>query len=108
MDYIKVDDCKDGYLYKIYSRNLTYGIYSKQSGGFLGIRYKWNEYLDVEYHMDTGGTVTPHEEIKECPMKDLKERYLIKMGMYPNYYIEPWRYSWEDNDLIFDWIKENT
>lgn len=78
-DYIKLSDCKKGYLYKIHSRNLDYGIYDGNNG-FIGIREKFNnKYLFTEYHYDQGppfGTVKPFEEICELPDDILPEEIL--------------------------------
>ena len=68
---IPLDQCKSGYLYKIFSRNLSYGIFTNSDGGFIGIRQKFGyEYLFVEYHMDLNNhcaTVCPKEELCQSP-----------------------------------------
>jgi len=69
---IPANQCKFGYLYKIFSRNLRFGIFTGGDyGGFLGIREKFGyEYLFTEYHYDLGGrcgTVSPKEEICQSP-----------------------------------------
>lgn len=70
-EYIKLENCKHGYLYKINSRNLDYGVFNEKDKGFIGIREKFGQtYLFTEYHWDTGapyGTVTPIEEISKIP-----------------------------------------
>lgn len=69
-DYIPLEKCKKGYVYKIHSRNLSYGVYDGNEG-FIGIREKFGDrYLFTEYHYDQGapyGTVKPFEEICELP-----------------------------------------
>jgi hypothetical protein len=92
-EYLKIDDCVHGSLYKIDARNFGLGVYSKKEQGFVGIRYKFGtEYLDLEFHWDTGtpfGTVKPLEYIGECPhevsddnkdllgwLKEKREEYL--------------------------------
>lgn len=69
-DYIPLAECKKGFVYKIHSRNLGYGVYDGQ-GGFIGIREKLgSRYLFAEFHYDTGapyGTVKPLELICELP-----------------------------------------
>lgn len=68
-DYIVLNECKHGYLYKVFSRNLSLGIFNEKTLGFTGIRNKFDyEYLDTEYHWDTKfGTVHPKKELEECP-----------------------------------------
>ena len=69
-DYIKLDQCKERFLYKIHSRNLKYGVFNGKSG-FIGIRFKFEtEYLFTELHWDVGppyGTVRPFNEICKIP-----------------------------------------
>lgn len=69
--YIKLEDCKDGNLYKINSRNLSLGIFIKEENGFVGIRQKFGQrYLFIEYHWDTGapyGTVKPQNDLGGTP-----------------------------------------
>ena len=71
MDRIKLEDCKHRRLYRIYSRNLSFGIFNEKAKGFIGIREKFgNLYLFTEYHWDTGppfGTVHPKEELELLP-----------------------------------------
>jgi len=71
MDYIKLIDCRDKYLYKIYARNFSYGVFSNDSSGFIGIRNKFEEvYLFMEYHWDCGvplGTVKPIKKLFRLP-----------------------------------------
>lgn len=62
---ISLENCKNRYLYKIKSRNLSLGVFNEEVKGFIGIRLKFNhEFLFTEYHWDTGapfGTVKPIE-----------------------------------------------
>lgn len=73
MDYIAMQDCKGGVLYRIDSRNLYTGVYDEVTQGFTGIRTKFGDrYLFEEYHWDKGmpfGTVKPIEPICECPIE---------------------------------------
>lgn len=91
-DYIKLEDCKERFLYKIFSRNLSYGVYDGNSG-FIGIRNKFGmDYLFTEYHWDTGppfGTVHPKEEICEVPKNIQCKEY------------DGWK---RDNIELFDWL----
>lgn len=68
-DYIKLEDLKDGYLYKILARNAGYGIYC--DGGFYISRWKFGRnYIFVEIHWDLSdsfGTVKPLKEIEISP-----------------------------------------
>jgi hypothetical protein len=56
-----VDQLVEGQVYRIYSRNLVIGVWVPHpevgfDNGFIGIREKFgDEYLDSEYHHDTGG-----------------------------------------------------
>jgi len=63
-DYIKIPECINRGVYKIYSRNLAFGAFNGESG-FLGIREKFGQrYIFTEYHRDsseTYGTVNPIE-----------------------------------------------
>ncbi len=71
LNYIKLPDCEHGAVYKIHSRNLSYGVFNKDANGFIGIRSKFgSRYLFTEYHWDTGepfGTVKPISKICEAP-----------------------------------------
>jgi hypothetical protein len=66
-NYIAAGDCIDRHIYRIHSRNLKYGIYKEESGGFIGLREKFgSRFLFEEYHADTGGvygTVCPKEDL---------------------------------------------
>jgi len=71
-NYIKIEDCKNRYTYEINSRNLSYGVFDQNDGGFIGIREKFGDtYLFREYHWDLGannfGTVQPLKEIEILP-----------------------------------------
>lgn len=77
--YIPIEQCVKYGLYKIYSRNLTLGVYDG-NGGFVGIREKFgDEYLFTEYHWDTGepfGTVMPLELIEICSIEPTEDMYI--------------------------------
>jgi len=75
MSYIKPEDCKDGGLYRIRSRNLQLGVYRAECNSFIGIRekYDWLQ-LAEELHWDAGepyGTVQPIEFVEDCPIRPL-------------------------------------
>ena len=69
-DYIRLDACLPGHVYKIMSRNLGHGVYDGL-GGFIGIREKFGDrYLFTEYHWDKGppyGTVHPETDLGPLP-----------------------------------------
>jgi hypothetical protein len=97
-EYIKINDCKVGTLYRLHARNFSYGIYageSRSGHGFIGIRYKFKDvYLFTEYHWDDGppfGTVKPFTAICEIPNNiDIK-----------NVYFEE---NKENYDNLFNWL----
>jgi len=70
-NYVKVEDCKHGYLYFILARNSKVGVYNEKTRGFIISRHKFgNNYLFEEYHWDyneTFGTTKPILEIEKCP-----------------------------------------
>lgn len=69
-DYIKMEDCEKGYIYKISSRNLRLGVYDGNQG-FIGVREKFGTlYLFTEFHYDQGppyGTVFPMAKLTPLP-----------------------------------------
>ena len=69
--YIALAECVDRGVYRISSRNLSIGVYQKETKGFIGIRTKFGaRYLATEFHWDTGepfGTVTPIAQIGVLP-----------------------------------------
>lgn len=69
-NYIPMAECEKGFLYRIHSRNLRFGVYDGNEG-FIGIREKFGSlYLFTEYHWDQGppyGTVRPLECLDKIP-----------------------------------------
>ena len=69
-NYIPLIDCRKGHVYRLNSRNLSFGVFDGQKG-FIGIREKFgNRFLFTEDHWDCGapfGTVHPLEEIGKLP-----------------------------------------
>lgn len=67
---IKIEDLKDGFLYKIRARNADYGIWKSETQTFVISRIKWNDnYLFEEVHYNADkwhGTATPLEEIEKA------------------------------------------
>jgi hypothetical protein len=74
---IPLDECVDHGLYRLLSRNLSYGVFRKDCNGFVGLRNKFGlEYLSVEYHRDIGlplGSASPKGLVGTCPIYDLRE-----------------------------------
>lgn len=66
---IPLGECKNRVLYRIKSRNLSFGVFCQETGGFIGLHEKFGYvYIFEEYHRDSGqplGTVTPLEELPE-------------------------------------------
>jgi len=75
MNYIPLDECRHGGLYKIHARNFYLGVFNFLNSGFIGVREKFgNKFLFTEFHWDTGppfGTVKPIKLIEECPVEDI-------------------------------------
>jgi hypothetical protein len=69
--YLPIDECENRGVYRISSRNLSIGVFVKETSGFIGIRQKFSDlFLFQEYHNDTGapfGTVFPKEKIGQLP-----------------------------------------
>ncbi|HET7713885.1 MAG TPA: hypothetical protein VFK94_06620 [Patescibacteria group bacterium] len=67
---IPMNDCHTRHLYRLYSRNLDFGVYDG-AGGFIGIREKFDSrFLFTEYHREVGspvGTVQPLEDLGPIP-----------------------------------------
>jgi len=62
---ISLSECKKRRVYKLHSRNLSFGVFDGDTG-FIGIRTKFgSRFMDTEYHWDTGppfGTAHPDED----------------------------------------------
>ena len=73
-NYLKVDELKAGYLYRIRARNARIGIWMPDKGEFLISRNKFgNNYLFEEIHWDLSdhfGTVRPKYEIEKAPFNE--------------------------------------
>lgn len=96
---IPIEQCCDGWLYRLYSRNLNLGVYRKADKGFVGIRSKFGaRSLFTEFHWDTGrpfGTSNPLEAICECPIECVNETPCEK-------HVE----KHVENSLLFEWIEQ--
>ncbi len=67
MDYIALDECQEGTVYRLHSRNLSCGVFDGKNS-FIGIREKFDHlFLDSEVHRDDRGTAVPLEPIGEIP-----------------------------------------
>jgi hypothetical protein len=83
---IKLEDCKDSYLYFIDARRASIGIYSKKDLGFITSRDKFgSNFLSTEFHYDIGkivpemthyGTASPIKEIEFVP--EMNDRDKLK------------------------------
>jgi len=130
MEKIPIDDLKTGHIYKLNSRNLSYGVYDGDDG-FIGIRTKFkNRYLFTEYHWDTEdhkpyGTVRTMEDtgiiVPNCiPLIEYHfQQYDSITGREIKYdnKAKRWRYSDDDdsfpgphrsflNPNLFKWMEE--
>lgn len=69
--YLRKEQLIHGHVYAIQSRNLTTGAYNEETGGFNGIRTKFDRrYIFEEYHWDNGppyGTVHPQADLGPLP-----------------------------------------
>lgn len=74
LDYLKVNELRDGYLYRIAARNASCGIWTKRHGGFVISRNKFgSNYLFIEYHWDVckwHGTVKPFNLLEKAPFNE--------------------------------------
>lgn len=69
-DYIKMEDLKDGFLYRILARNAAYGVWVADRKGFVISRWKFGDnFTFVEFHYDCENfaTAQPVEEIEKSP-----------------------------------------
>lgn len=105
--YIYLEDCKHGWLYRIFSRNLRFGVFISEVQGFVGIREKFDHlYLFTEYHYDTGapfGTAWPRDELELCPITDLEESH-EQERINPN--TGKTEKFLATNKPLFDWLKQ--
>ena len=115
-EHIPLAECKHGGLYRIFSRNLSLGVFNKPSQGFIGIREKFgHHYLFTEYHWDTGppfGTVHPKELLEMVPdeiepveevMVEATEEILSRYDFHPHEIGDQIRI---ENKGLFKWLEE--
>lgn len=91
--YIKISDLKNGYAYKICSRNAYVGIWSADKSAFIVSRYGFSDkpYVCEEYHCDIllsneilednsiniMGTAKPLHLIEKAPFENFDNELLI-------------------------------
>jgi len=94
MNYLKLDECQIRAVYRVHSRNLTFGAFDGNDG-FVGIRTKFNSrFLFTEYHYNAlaFATVRPLEKVGEVPasisldlsfgaMNEIDQRPLVFEGI---------------------------
>ena len=96
---LSIEECVTRRLYKIKSRNLTYGVYNGNEG-FLGIRFKMGgQFLFTEFHWDQGppyGTVYGVEDTGIDLPEDieLKETVSLPDNRFSSY------------APLYEWLKE--
>ena len=75
-NYIRLEDCEDGCLYRLRSRNLAIGVFSQEMRGFVGIREKFGaKFLELEYgytQEPSFGSATAVQKLEKCPIGELK------------------------------------
>lgn len=114
--YIPLSECKHGALYRIFSRNLSLGVFNEAAQGFIGIREKFGRYyLFTEYHWDTGapfGTVHPKELLEMVPddipstedvMVEATEEILSRWASHS---YEVGQQVGIENEVLFKWLEE--
>jgi hypothetical protein len=81
--YLKVEELKPCYLYRIKARNGTVGLWNPTKGQFTLSRYKFGDnytFGEVHWDLDTSfGTVKPWEELEKSPfeLEDLRDRVMV-------------------------------
>lgn len=91
---IPIPDCVKGRLYKIDSRNLSFGVYDGKEG-FIGIRTKFGRrYLATEFHWDQGPPFGTVHSIEDTAVDVPEEIEVVEHG--PEY---------EKNEPLFEWLE---
>ena len=94
--YIKMENLKNGYCYKILARNAYVGVWISQMKAFMISRYKMGDYpfLFYEYHWDTNdaihfpyGTAKPMAIIEKFPFK-IKDDYTDEESKQISHYLD--------------------
>lgn len=96
-EYIGIEDCRHGALYRIDARNFSFGIYDEYTQSFTGIRTKFGmQSLFPEIHWDTGppyGTAKPLEFLEQSPFVDSNLRYIYINNKDYYFEIKNWLFS---------------
>lgn len=85
--FLSLEECKDGYLYKIHARCASYGIFREKHSDFMILRTKfYDTFLFEEIHFDASmehGTAKPLKEIEKSPFtgEDMEEIF-VEDGKY--------------------------
>jgi len=102
-DYIKMEDLKDGYLYKIIARNAQYGIWRAKTKGFTISRIKFRDnFMFEEHHYDCESfpTAQPIEKIEKSPFNtdDFDLIYITKDGIK--------YFGYKDEKLVLEYLNK--
>jgi hypothetical protein len=100
-NYLKMDELKDGYLYKIIARNASYGIWKADTKGFIISRIKCGDnYVFEEYHYDCEAfaTAQPLEEIEKSPF-DTKDFVYDDVG--------PHTIQFRNKDAVLEYLNNS-
>lgn len=93
---IPLDECVDGWYYKVHGRGISSGVFVKDISAFIGIRQSfWECYLTEEDHWDKEdilGTVVPYEKICVCPIRPIDVCVKDETGLYV------------EHDELFAWL----
>ena len=101
IEYLKIEELKDGYLYVILARNANYGIWKKETNSFFISRWKFgNNYIFEEHHWDTDmfPTARPAREIEKSPFSLWEEMGLVLINKGGR---KHWTYTLEEEMLEY-------
>lgn len=111
--YLKVEELKPYYLYRIKARNGTVGLWNPNKGEFVLSRYKFGDnytFGEIHWDLDTSfGTVKPWKELDKSPFTegDFKWQKIKEEGIRGWYwgnpkeeallkYLNEWEYKLND------------
>jgi len=80
VNYIKIKDLKEGYIYKILARNASVGVWLPGKKSFLISRNKFKmNFVDYEIHWDSElkGSAKPIKEFCKCPVDYFDDEIII-------------------------------